>query len=108
MTVVQIRAVRPKCRNFKIKSILDDNDDAEVRADSVGVRKNLLHNLRRRIGRNVEIFCRQTADHVAHASAREISDVGGRAQALRDVARSFLHRRHFHALIVAAVYDRRI
>ena len=89
--MIQICAVRSKCRNFKIESILDHNDDAEVRADRVGVRENLLDNVRRRIGRDVEIFCRQTADHVAHATAREISDMAGRAQPLCDFSRSFFH-----------------
>src|SRR6266571_7915179 len=108
MTMIQIRAVGSECRNFKIKSILDDNDDAEVGADGVGVRKNLLYDIRRRVRCDVEIFRRQTADHIADATAREISDLAGRAQTLRDLARSFLHPRRFHALIVAAVYDRRI
>jgi len=96
MPVIQIRAVRSKGRHFEIESVLDHDNYTEVRPDSVSVWENLLHDVRRCIGRDVEIFCRQSLDHVADTTAREIGDVATRTQTPRDFARTSLHRRYFH------------
>jgi hypothetical protein len=56
MTMIEIRAVRPKRRNFKIDSVFEDNDNAKLRADGISVAKNLLNNFGCRIGCHVEIL----------------------------------------------------
>ena len=73
--MIEICAVGAESGYFKIKSILDHNDDAKLCADCVGVRKNLLHDFRQRIRGHIEIFRRKTAHHVAHATAGEIGNV---------------------------------
>ena len=65
-----------------------------MRADRVSVRENLLHDVRRRVSGDVEIFRRQTADHVAHTTACKISDVSVFAEALRDLTRGLFHWWH--------------
>src|SRR6202011_1159710 len=42
MSMIVISAVRPKRRDFEIESILDHNHNAEVRADGISMRKDLL------------------------------------------------------------------
>ena len=48
--MIEVGTVRAKGCNFEIKSVLDHDNDAEVRADGVGMRKNRLNDIRRRVG----------------------------------------------------------
>ena len=97
MSSIEVSVIRTKGRYFELKTVFQHDDHAEMRADRVGVRENLLHDFRPRIRRDVEILWGQTADHVAHAAAGEIRDVAASAQSRRDFARDFFHGRGFHA-----------
>src|SRR5436305_191181 len=102
MPMIEIRSIGSKSCDLEIKPVLHYHDDAEVRTDRVSVRKNFLHDVRRRVGRDIEVLRRQSTHHVAHATAREVSDVSALAQTLCELARSFFHRRYAHGDIVAA------
>src|SRR5262249_59809006 len=103
MTMVEISAIRSKSCDFEVRFVLNHDYDAEVRADRIGALKNLLHDVRGCVGRDIEIFSGQTPNHVAHGTAGKIRNVTALAQTLRDPAGSLFHGRHFHARIVAAV-----
>src|SRR5206468_7388036 len=64
--------------------VLDDQDDAELRADRHRAPEERLHRLRRRAGRHVEVEWLAPEELVAHASAREVRLVPGLAQPPHD------------------------
>jgi len=60
------------------------------------MRKNLLNDIRFRIGRDIEIFCRQSPHHIANTTAGEVRNMPVVAQTFRDFPRSLLHGQCFH------------
>src|SRR5438874_2169685 len=98
MAMVNVGPVRAKGCDFKIESIFDDDDHAELRPDRISVWKHFLDDVRRRIGCDVEIFGGKTANHVADATAREVGDVTSRAQFGTDLASALFHWTHRNQL----------
>ena len=92
---VQISAIGAKGRDFHLEAIFQDHDDAEVRADRVGARKDFLHFFRTRGSGDVEILRRRVEEEVAHAAAGEIGDVTRRAESVDHPACRQFHRRNF-------------
>src|SRR2546423_7307147 len=99
MTMVEIGTVGPKGRDFEVETVFRDNDHPEMRTDSIRAWESLPDDVRRGICRDVEIFRRQTAHHVAHGPTREVCDVPVVAQTACDLTRSCFHRRHLHATL---------
>src|SRR5439155_15530494 len=58
-----------------------NEDYAEGGADGLRVGEELANPIRRGVGGDVEVLGRQSQQHVAHASAGEVGDVPGVAQA---------------------------
>src|SRR5947209_8977175 len=94
MTMVEIGTVGPKGRDFEVETVFRDNDYPEMRTDSIRAWESLPDDVRRGICRDVEIFRRQTAHHVAHATAREIGKVTACAETSANGAGSLFHRAH--------------
>src|SRR5437588_8551626 len=65
-----------------------------MRADRIGAWKQFLDFLRSRVSRDVDVFRREIAHHVADAAAGKEGDVIVFAQCCRDGARCFFHCRH--------------
>src|SRR6267378_771010 len=93
---VDVSLVGPKCRHLKLEIIFQYDDHSKMRADRIGSLKKFLHHFGARVGGDVVVFWRQTANHVAHATTGEVRGVTILAQAPSDFARSFFHRRRFH------------
>ena len=72
---IDIDIVGTKSGNFELKLVLENNDDAEFRADRMRPSKNLLNHFRPRVGCDVVIFRDETAHHVTHTTAGEIGNV---------------------------------
>ncbi len=77
MPSIEVCAVGAKGRDFDLEAVFQHHDDAKVCPDRIGALKGSLHLLGRRIGRDVEIFGRLAAQEVAHAAAREVSNMAG-------------------------------
>ena len=96
---IDINVVGAKGRHFKLKSIFDHNNHAEMRANRVGAWKNFLHQLRSRVGRDVDVLRRFAADNIAHTTSGEVGDVTALAQTRSNFARCLFHRGScFHSL----------
>src|SRR4030095_9184334 len=102
MPSVDVSLIGPKRRHLKLEIVFQYDDDAKMRTDRIGSRKKSLHHFRSRVGGDVVVLRRQTADHVAHTTTGEIRDVPILAQACSDFARRFFHRGRFHPGTVAA------
>ena len=70
---VEISAIGTESRDLELKSIFQNNDDAEMRADRVSSRKKLLHDFRPRIRRDIDVLGRFAAKQIAHTSAGIVS-----------------------------------
>ena len=103
MTAIGIRPIVAEGRNFNVVGVLGrtrgkwivvrrgNQDDAKLRANSVGVGKNLHHLRRSGIGCHVVVCGRQSQQHVAHASAGEVGLKAVPAQLTNDVGGVLLH-----------------
>ena len=85
---IRVRSIAAKrrdlCRDAPPVYLIDHQDHAEVRADSLRARKRLLHDIRSRRGRDVEVLRRAPEQQVAHATAGEIRSIAELPQTLRD------------------------
>src|SRR5262249_22608321 len=99
---VDVSLIGTKGRYFKLETVLEYNDHAEMRTDGVRSGEKRLHIFRASVGGDVVIFWCQTADHVTHAATCEVRNVSPITQALRDLARNLFHWRRFHTLTVVA------
>src|SRR5438105_1033408 len=88
---VDIGVVATKGGDFELESVLEHDDDAELRAYRVGAREDLLDCLGPRIGCDIDVFGGLAADQITHATAREIRDRAVVAQ-----SRDYFPRRRFH------------
>src|SRR4029077_419820 len=88
---VDVSFVGPKSRHLELEIIFEYDDHSKMRADRIGSPKKFLHHFRARVGGDVVVFWRQTANHVAHATTGEVRNVTVLAQARSDFARSFFH-----------------
>jgi len=77
---IHIRFVGSKCRNFVRVAMTDNKHNAELRADGLRPRKDLCDLFGPGAGRDVVVDRLDSHDHVAHASADEISLVTAFAQ----------------------------
>ena len=96
MSSIDVGVVGPKGGDFELETIFDHHDDTEMRADRVGARKNFLDGLGRCIGGDIEIFWRDAAHDIPHATTGEIDDVVALPQTRGDFACRLFHRRCFH------------
>ena len=106
MPPVEINAVGPESRDLELQVIFQNDNDAEMRADRVGPAEDFLHFLRSRVGRDIDVFRRLPADQIAHAAAREVGNVSGRAQSIDERTsgqnhRFFLDRGGIHTFTLA-------
>src|SRR5207245_10738530 len=95
---INIGFIRAECRYFERMPAMNDKDDAELRADALGARKDLHDLFRPRAGRDVVIRRLDAHDHIAHAPADEIGFVSPPAKIANDVDR----RVRFHAVMIAS------
>src|SRR5947207_1737009 len=89
---IEIGVIGAKGRDFELKVVLQDDNDAKTRAYRVSAREHMLHLLRARIRRDIEIFRRQTTHHIAHTATSEIGDVPAFAQPRADFPGRLFHR----------------
>ncbi len=89
---IDINIIRTKGRHFELKTVFHHDNDAEMGADRVGARKNLLHRFRLGIGGDIEVFRSLAANNVAHTASGEIRDVTTLAQLGDDFTRRLFHR----------------
>src|SRR5215475_5911254 len=99
---VDVSLLGPKCCHLKLEIIFQYDDHTKMRPDRIGSWKKSLHHFRSCIGGNVVVLWRQTADHVANATAGEVRNVPFLTQARGDFARCGFHRGRFHPGSVAA------
>jgi hypothetical protein len=85
MPAVGIAHIGAEGGHLDLQGILDDNDDAELRADGKAVRKKLLNALGHGIGGNVVIERLAAELEVSDASADEVGLVAGFVQGRADV-----------------------
>src|SRR5439155_24484719 len=89
---IDVSLVGTKCGHLELEVVFQHDDHAKMRADRIGPGKNSLHNYRSRIGGDVVVLWRQTADHVAHITTGEVRDVANVAQTRSYFALRFFHR----------------
>src|SRR4029434_6998011 len=99
---VDIGVIGSKGGYLKLKAAFQHDNYTEMRTDRVRAREKRPHSFRARVGGDVVILRRQTAHHIAHATACEVRDVPLLTQARRDFARALFHGRRFHTTTVAA------
>src|SRR6266699_7048325 len=92
-SAIDISNVRTKGRYFELETVLHHEDHPKMRANSIGARKEFLHNFWFGIGGDIEVFRRLAADDVAHAAAGEIRDMTALAQTRGSFQRRPFHRR---------------
>src|SRR5206468_12754967 len=90
---VDVRLVGTKSCHLELEIIVEYDDHAKMRPDRIGSWEKPLHYFRSRVGGDVVVLWRQTADHVAHTTTSEVRYVAMLAQACSDLARRFFHRR---------------
>ena len=87
VSAVDVSVIGTERGHLELKTVLQDHDHAEMRADCVRSRKERLHRFGSRIGGDVVILRCQPAHHVAHTTASEVRDVALLTQLRRDFAR---------------------
>jgi hypothetical protein len=75
MPAVDISVIGTKGGYLKLQAVIQHDNHTEMRTDRVRAREKRLHSFRARVSSDVVILRCQTAHHVAHATAREVSDV---------------------------------
>ena len=93
---VDVRVIVAKGRDFELETVFHHEDHAKMRANRVGAREKLLHDVRLGIRGNVEIFWDLLTDNVAHTAPRKVRDMTAFAQARGNFTRRLFHRRGFH------------
>jgi hypothetical protein len=83
---VDVRVVGAERRHLEARAALDDQDDAELRAHRDGARKETLHRLGRRAGRDVVVLRLATEQPVPDAASGEVRLVAGGAEPPHDVS----------------------
>src|SRR6266853_4997870 len=91
---VQVDVVGTEGGDFELESVFQNDNDSKVRADRIGAREQFLHFLRSRVSRDVDVFRREIAHHVADTAASKKGGVVVFAQFCRDGARCFFHCLH--------------
>src|ERR1700682_2709081 len=91
---IDIDIVGTKSGDFELKFVLENNDDAEFRADRMRPPKNLLHFFRKRVCGDVDIFWLLAAQQIPYTTSGEISNMPSFAQTRANFARRLFHRIH--------------
>ena len=84
---VDVGVVGAEGGDFEARAAVQDEDDAELRADRDGSGKEGLYGLGRGVGRDVVVERLPAEEAIAHASAGEVGVVPGVAQAPEDLSR---------------------
>src|SRR5207248_6932167 len=93
-TSVQVNVVGTEGSDFELEFVFQNDNYSKMGADRIGARKQFLDFLRSRVSRDVDVFRREIAHHVADAAAGKEGDLIVFAQFCRDGARCFFHCRH--------------
>src|SRR6266853_3350609 len=91
---VQVDVVGTEGGDFELESVFQNDNDSKVRTDRIGAREQFLHFLWSRVSRDVDVFRREIAHHVADTAASKKGGVVVFAQFCRDGARCFFHCLH--------------
>ena len=84
VAAIDVGAVGAEGGDFELPAVLEDADDAEMRAHGDGAREEALDFLRAGAGGDVVVLGLDAAQHVADAAAGEIGDVAGIAETAND------------------------
>src|SRR5437762_7227740 len=93
MSSVDVGVIGAKGRDFELEIAFHYDNHAKVCADRISARKKLLHFFGSRVSGDVEVFRRNPADDVAHATAGEVGNVTGRTYTDGDLASALFHWR---------------
>src|SRR5438094_6814226 len=96
MSSIDVSIIRTKGCHFELKTVLQHDDYAKMRADGVRAREKRLDGFGSRAGSDVVVLRRYAANDVADTTTSEVRDVPLATQSLDDLPRRFFHRRSFH------------
>ena len=82
VTPIEISAIGAESCDLELKVIFQHNDDSEMSANGVGAAKKLLHFLRARVGRDINVFRDFAAHQITNAAASPVGNVAGVAETL--------------------------
>src|SRR5947209_17734674 len=97
-TSIQVDIVGTERRDFELKFVFYDNDDAEMSTNGMRPRKNFLHLFGPCIRHNINVLGRATSNHVADATTGEVGNVAPTPQARTNLPRRLFHERCLHPI----------